>query len=169
MELVGVIVVLLLMMGADSWRSGGWSLVRPTTVIVRLLLLALGAFAVAFGRAVPGVFLILGGAIGCVIGIGLAYYSQISFRSYKDSLQYRGSWMLSLLPLVLVALRALIVGPAILLPQTPTPYDGFRSVFLVSLVDFLFIAYWFALYVILLIRGNRFVLDQAQDFSARRR
>ncbi|MCL5116238.1 MAG: hypothetical protein M1272_03710 [Firmicutes bacterium] len=101
MALVGFLAIVVLVMGGQTWRTAGWALVRPFTVIIRLAFLALAIVAIvvqdAFGAAALGV----GALVGIGAGLGLARLSvrSLAFEKRGGELSYRVPRVLSVIPL----------------------------------------------------------------------
>ncbi|NMP24638.1 hypothetical protein [Sulfobacillus harzensis] len=154
-----LIVLVALMMGVDSVRDGGWAIVRPVTTIGRMILLLGAAATVLFGRGLPSLFVVTGAIVGTAVGVALSRLGArtMKFRQAKTGLLFRTNTAIAILPVLVVLVRIVLVGP----PQwLPSP-DGLTQGALIALCDFLFLSYWSATYLVALLRGDQYLLNAA--------
>lgn len=148
MALVGFLAIVVLVMGGQTWRTAGWALVRPFTVIIRLAFLALAIVAIvvqdAFGAAALGV----GALVGIGAGLGLARLSvrSLAFEKRGGELSYRVPRVLSAIPLAAIILHYVASrGQSGIFPS-PQAHPLWGDP-LTLLVDMAFLAYWTYLYL----------------------
>jgi len=152
MEDVLLIILVALMMGGPVWRIGGWTEVRPTTMIIRMVFLLFGAVVLLFGEANLTWTRHIAAVLGILLGGMLVRRSSrhLQFKKEETALHYSLPWIYMLIPLVLLAL-SLLGGIAL---------TGSVARAAATLGEFTFVSFWFSAYLMVMLRGNRFMLDE---------
>lgn len=151
MEDLIVILVLAILLGGPIWQIREGVEVRPVTMMIRIGLLLLGVVVIAAGEGPVFWTTVVSTGVGVILGVGMALLAvrRLTFLKREDVLYYQlpRRWMLAAL---VVLVLSLLIGFG----------DSGVHDLTLRLGGGCFLGFWCYMYISLLIRGQRYLVDE---------